>query len=179
MNIPVQAVFLIIAWVLDLGHMGFNWWFVLVYFMVSMVCVSGIFIFIFKHSLVAQGIWWRKGEVEGKLWLGWTLSNIRNSVMGDDEIRVRTIRYHFIWLSKLIQDFRLIFSFCRVGSRYLWVNRWPWHVGSGTTTLTTMSYRICKFRLCLFEFSMLRLISEKLITLNINLHMCTARPLSM
>ncbi|RUS14600.1 hypothetical protein BC938DRAFT_477295, partial [Jimgerdemannia flammicorona] len=56
MNVPVQIVFLIIAWALDLGHMDFNWWFVLVYFVVSMVC-TWLALFMGKQMTLACWKW--------------------------------------------------------------------------------------------------------------------------
>ncbi|KAG2173204.1 hypothetical protein INT43_004578 [Umbelopsis isabellina] len=38
MNIPVQVVFLLIIWLLNLGHLDFTIWFFLTYFLVSMLC---------------------------------------------------------------------------------------------------------------------------------------------
>lgn len=40
MNIPVQILFLFIAWFLDIGHLDFTFAFALTYFIVSMICVS-------------------------------------------------------------------------------------------------------------------------------------------
>ncbi|GAN06590.1 solute carrier family 41 member 1-like [Mucor ambiguus] len=38
MNIPVQILFLFIAWILDIGHLDFTFAFALTYFIVSMIC---------------------------------------------------------------------------------------------------------------------------------------------
>lgn len=49
MNVPVQVLFLIISWALDIGHLDFTWAFAITYFLVSMICVSEV--------CVAAGIW--------------------------------------------------------------------------------------------------------------------------
>lgn len=49
MNVPVQIVFLVIIWLLNLGHLDFTIWFFLAYFLVSMLCVSHHF-FIVRTS---------------------------------------------------------------------------------------------------------------------------------
>jgi solute carrier family 41 len=40
MNVPVQILFLMIVWLLDIGHLDFTFAFSLSYFIVSMICVS-------------------------------------------------------------------------------------------------------------------------------------------
>lgn len=40
MNVPVQFLFLFIAWFLDIGHLDFTLAFAISYFIVSMICVS-------------------------------------------------------------------------------------------------------------------------------------------
>ena len=42
MNIPMQALFLLLIWVLNLGHLDFTAMFALSYFIVSMISVSMI-----------------------------------------------------------------------------------------------------------------------------------------
>jgi solute carrier family 41 len=43
MNVPVQILFLVIVWFLDIGHLDFTWAFSISYFVVSMICVSETF----------------------------------------------------------------------------------------------------------------------------------------
>lgn len=40
MNIPVQIIFLLIIWGFNMGQLNYNAWFFIVYFCVSMICVS-------------------------------------------------------------------------------------------------------------------------------------------
>lgn len=40
MNVPVQVVFLLLIWILNMGHLDFTFAFAFTYFAVSMVCVS-------------------------------------------------------------------------------------------------------------------------------------------
>ena len=40
MNIPVQILFLVLTWALDLGHLDFTFAFAISYFIVAMLCVS-------------------------------------------------------------------------------------------------------------------------------------------
>lgn len=40
MNVPVQLLFLVIVWFLEIGHLDFTLAFAISYFLVSMICVS-------------------------------------------------------------------------------------------------------------------------------------------
>lgn len=40
MNVPVQLLFLVIVWFLDIGHLDFTFAFAASYFLVAMICVS-------------------------------------------------------------------------------------------------------------------------------------------
>lgn len=48
MNVPIQVLFLLIVWFLDIGHLDFTFAFAISYFIVAMICVSTC---LYSHAL--------------------------------------------------------------------------------------------------------------------------------